>query len=142
MSYKEDSVIGMLVIKREGQIFVVSEKGYGKRSNNEQYRNQKRGGKGVFTLKTGEKTGTLVSILEVIDNDDLMIITNKGTMIRQPIKNINIIGRNTQGVKLINLKERATIASVTKVISDEEKENKEENITEKPGESPIENEEN
>ena len=123
MSYKEDYVIGMLVIKREGQIFVVSEKGYGKRSENEQYRNQKRGGKGVFTLKTGEKTGSLVSILEVVEKDDLMIITNQGTMIRQPIKSINIIGRNTQGVRLINLNNKATIASVTKVVSDEEKEN-------------------
>ena len=123
MSYKEDYVIGMLVIKREGQIFVVSEKGYGKRSENEQYRNQKRGGKGVFTLKAGEKTGSLVSILEVVEKDDLMIITNQGTMIRQPIKSINIIGRNTQGVRLINLNNKATIASVTKVVSDEEKEN-------------------
>ena len=121
MSNKTDRVIGMLVIKREGQIFVVSEKGYGKRSQNEQYRNQKRGGKGVFTLKTSNKTGSLVSILEVIDEDDLMIITNQGTMIRQPIQNINIIGRNTQGVKLINLNNKATIASVTKVVSEKEK---------------------
>ena len=98
---------------------------YGKRSENEQYRNQKRGGKGVFTLKTGEKTGNLVSILEVVDNDDLMIITNKGTMIRQPIQSIKIIGRNTQGVKLINLNNDATIASVTKVVSEEEKEEQE-----------------
>jgi len=122
MSYEKDCVIGMLVIEREGQVFVVSEKGYGKRSYNEQYRNQKRGGKGVFTLKTGNKTGKLISILEVIAQDDLMIITDKGTMIRQPIQNINIIGRNTQGVKLINLNTNAAIASVTKVIADQEKE--------------------
>ena len=119
MSFKEDKVVGMLAIKREGQVFVVSEKGNGKRSNNDVYRNQKRGGKGVFTLKTTEKTGKLIAILEVVDKDDLMIITNKGTMIRQPIETINIIGRNTQGVKLINLKEDATIASVTKVVSEE-----------------------
>ena len=119
MSYKDDSVIGMLVIKREGQIFVVAEKGYGKRSENSQYRNQKRGGKGVFTLKTSEKTGRLVSILEVVNEDDLMIITNKGTMIRQSIEKINIIGRNTQGVRLINLKKEAKIASVTKIISED-----------------------
>ena len=120
MSNKEDCVIGMLVIKREGQIFVVAEKGYGKRSENTQYRNQKRGGKGAFTLKTSKKTGDLISILEVIDNDDLMIITNKGTMIRQSIEKINIIGRNTQGVRLIKLKNNAIIASVTKIISEEE----------------------
>ena len=119
MSFKEDKVIGMLAIKREGQVFVVSEKGNGKRSNNAVYRNQKRGGKGVYTLKTTEKTGNLIAILEVVAQDDLMIITNKGTMIRQPIETINIIGRNTQGVKLINLKEDATIASVTKVVSEE-----------------------
>ena len=122
LSAKDDRVIGMLIVKREGTILVATEKGYGKRSQNEQYRNQKRGGKGVFTLKTSNKTGSLVSILEVIDEDDLMIITNQGTMIRQPIQNINIIGRNTQGVKLINLNNKATIASVTKVVSEKEKE--------------------
>ena len=120
MSYKEDQVIGMLIIKREGQVFVVSENGYGKRSENNVYRNQKRGGKGVFTLKTTEKTGNLIAVLEVVDEDDLMIITNTGTMIRQAIKTINTIGRNTQGVKLINLKESSTIASVTKVVKEEE----------------------
>ncbi len=121
MSYDKDCVIGMLVIKREGQVFVVSEKGYGKRSENSQYRNQKRGGKGVFTLKTTEKTGKLVAILEVVSEDDLMIITDKGTMIRQKIENINVIGRNTQGVRLINLNEGANIASVTKVVKDQNK---------------------
>ena len=119
MSFKNDYVVDMLIIKREGQVFVVSEKGYGKRSNNDEYRCQKRGGKGVFTLKSTDKTGKLVSIMEVVDKDDLMIITDKGTMIRQPISTINIIGRNTQGVRLIKLKEDAKIASVTKVIQEE-----------------------
>ena len=130
MSFKNDYVVDMLIIKREGQVFVVSEKGYGKRSNNDMYRCQKRGGKGVFTLKSTEKTGKLVSIMEVVDKDDLMIITNKGTMIRQPISTINIIGRNTQGVRLIKLKDDASIASVTKVIQEESLEenlNEEEN---------------
>ena len=120
MSFQNDHVVDMLIIKREGQVFVVSEKGYGKRSENSAYRCQKRGGKGVFTLKSTEKTGKLISIMEVVDEDDLMIITNQGTMIRQPIKTINIIGRNTQGVRLIKLKENATIASVTKVIKEED----------------------
>ena len=119
MSFKNDYVVDMLIIKREGQVFVVSEKGYGKRSNNDEYRCQKRGGKGVFTLKSTDKTGKLVSIMEVVDKDDLMIITDQGTMIRQPISTINIIGRNTQGVRLIKLKEEAKIASVTKVIQEE-----------------------
>tara|TARA_B100001094_G_scaffold297451_1_gene320566 strand:+ start:11066 stop:13543 length:2478 start_codon:yes stop_codon:yes gene_type:complete len=119
MSFTNDYVVDMLIIKREGQVFVVSEKGYGKRSNNDEYRCQKRGGKGVFTLKSTEKTGKLVSIMEVVDEDDLMIITDRGTMIRQPISTINIIGRNTQGVRLIKLKDDAKIASVTKVIKEE-----------------------
>jgi len=120
MSFKNDYVVDMLIIKREGQVFVVSEKGYGKRSDNSAYRCQKRGGKGVFTLKSTEKTGKLISIMEVVNEDDLMIITNKGTMIRQPVMTINVIGRNTQGVRLIKLKESATIASVTKVIKEED----------------------
>ena len=120
MSFEKDFVVDMLIIKREGQVFVVSEKGYGKRSDNNEYRCQKRGGKGVFTLKSTPKTGKLISIMEVVDEDDLMIITNKGTMIRQPIQTINIIGRNTQGVRLIRLKDKATIASVTKVIKEED----------------------
>ncbi len=120
MSFKDDYVIGMLVVKREGQVLVVSSKGFGKRSLLEQYREQQRGGKGVFTLKANEKTGKLISIMEVVDEDDLMIITDTGIMIRQSINKLNIIGRNTQGVKLLKLEERSQIASVTKVIKEEE----------------------
>ena len=110
---------------------IVSSNGFGKRSDLQEYREQKRGGKGVFTLKANQKTGKLVSIMEVVDEDDLMIITSQGIMIRQSIKNINIIGRNTQGVKLIRLDEKSSIASVTKVIKEEETEN-----TEEAGQSP------
>jgi DNA gyrase subunit A len=120
MSFKDDFVIGMLVVKREGQVLVVSSKGFGKRSLLEQYREQKRGGKGVFTLKANTKTGKLISILEVVENDDLMIITDNGIMIRQSVEKLNIIGRNTQGVKLLRLDEKSQIASVTKVIKEEE----------------------
>ena len=120
MSYKDDYVIGMLVVKRDGQVLVVSSKGFGKRSLLEQYREQKRGGKGVFTLKANDKTGKLVSILEVVEKDDLMIITDGGIMIRQSVDKLNIIGRNTQGVKLLRLDDEAQIASVTKVIKEEE----------------------
>ena len=105
MSYSDDFVIGMLTVRREGQVLVVSGNGFGKRSDLNAYREQKRGGKGVFTLKANNKTGKLVSIMEVVDDDDLMIITDKGIMIRQSIKKINVIGRNTQGVKLIKLDE-------------------------------------
>tara|TARA_Y100001970_G_scaffold97144_1_gene122296 strand:- start:11152 stop:13641 length:2490 start_codon:yes stop_codon:yes gene_type:complete len=120
MSFSDDFVIGMLVVKREGQVLVVSSKGFGKRSQLEQYREQKRGGKGVFTLKTNTKTGKLISIMEVVDDDDLMIITNQGIMIRQSVNKLNIIGRNTQGVKLLRLDDGSQIASVTKVIKEEE----------------------
>jgi len=120
MSFKDDFVIGMLTTRRDGQVLVVSSNGFGKRSKLEAYREQKRGGKGVFTLKSNNKTGKLISILEVVSNDDLMIITSKGIMIRQSIENLNIIGRNTQGVKLLKLDNKATIASVTKVIKEEE----------------------
>ena len=126
MSFDDDFVIGMLTVRREGQVLVVSSNGFGKRSDLQEYREQKRGGKGVFTLKANQKTGKLVSIMEVVDEDDLMIITSQGIMIRQSIKNINIIGRNTQGVKLIRLDEKSSIASVTKVIKEEETEDTEE----------------
>ena len=125
MSFKDDFVIGMLVVKREGQVLVVSSKGFGKRSELEQYREQKRGGKGVFTLKANQKTGKLISIMEVVDEDDLMIITDTGIMIRQSVDKLNIIGRNTQGVKLITLKDDSQIASVTKVIKEDDEENAE-----------------
>ena len=134
MSFKDDYVIGMLVVKREGQVLVVSSKGFGKRSLLEQYREQKRGGKGVFTLKANSKTGKLISILEVVEKDDLMIITDGGIMIRQSVDKLNIIGRNTQGVKLLRLDDEAQIASVTKVIKEEEEsEESEEPEEEKPG---------
>ena len=128
MSFKDDFVIGMLVVKREGQVLVVSSKGFGKRSLLEEYREQKRGGKGVFTLKANKKTGKLISIMEVVDEDDLMIITDQGIMIRQTVSRLNIIGRNTQGVKLLRLDEKAQIASVTKVIKEDEFNEEEEQI--------------
>ena len=127
MSFQDDFVIGMLTARREGQVLVVSSNGFGKRSELEEYREQKRGGKGVFTLKSNNKTGKLISILEVVSEDDLMIITSEGIMIRQSVNMLNIIGRNTQGVKLLKLDKNSTIASVTKVIKEEDVENIEDN---------------
>ena len=125
-----DEVIGMLIAKREGSVLVASENGYGKRSDLEEYRVQSRGGKGVYTMKKTHKTGSLISILEAVENDDLMIITTQGVMIRQPVDSIRIIGRNTQGVRLLRLDDGATISSVTKVIKDDD-----ENDTELPSDS-------
>ena len=127
MSFQDDFVIGMLTARREGQALVVSSNGFGKRSELKEYREQKRGGKGVFTLKSNNKTGKLISILEVVSEDDLMIITSEGIMIRQSVNKLNIIGRNTQGVKLLKLDKNSTIASVTKVIKEEDVENIEDN---------------
>ena len=117
-----DSVIGMLVLKNDGYVLVASENGYGKRSNLDEYRTQNRSGKGVYTLKSTEKTGRLVSILEVLDSDDIMIITNGGVMIRQSVSAIRTIGRNTQGVRLIKLDDGSKISSVTKVVKDDDDE--------------------
>ena len=126
---KDDRVMGMLVVKREGSVMVVTDKGYGKRSDLSEYRTQHRGGKGVITIKTTDKVGKLVGIMEAIDTDDLMLITNQGIMIRQPVENIRTIGRNTQGVRLAKLDEGTFISSAARVIRDED-ENGEEEITE------------
>ncbi|GAA4450776.1 DNA gyrase subunit A [Nibrella saemangeumensis] len=118
---KDDKVIGMVCISREdAQLLVVSEKGYGKRSDVEEYRVTNRGAKGVGTLKVTEKVGKLVGILEVGDNDDLMIINKSGIIIRMPVEEVRVIGRNTQGVKLIRLNEGDEISSVTKIERDDE----------------------
>ena len=123
LSGKEDRVVGMVIIKREGTVLVVTENGYGKRTKIVNYRTQKRGGKGIITMKTTDKVGKMVTIKEVVDNDDLMIITDKGVLIRQNVAAIRAIGRNTQGVRLIRLDEGAKIAAITRV-RDEEEESK------------------
>jgi DNA gyrase subunit A len=114
----KDKVIGMICVAREeSDLLVVSQNGYGKRSSIKDYRITKRGGKGVMTLKTTEKTGYLVSIKEVKTNDELMIINKSGIAIRTKItdKNIRVMGRATQGVKLIRLSEGDEISSVAKI---------------------------
>ena len=121
-----DRLVGMIVASEEGTVLVASSKGLGKRTNINQYRIQKRGGKGVITLKTNNKVGKMVAILDVVDTDDLMIITNKGVMIRQSVEHIRTIGRNTQGVKLLRLDDGAQISSITKVMEREEENNNEE----------------
>ena len=117
---KDDKVMGMLIVKREGSVMVVTNKGYGKRSDLSEYRTQKRGGKGVITIKTTEKVGNLVGIMEAIDTDDIMLITDQGIMIRQQVENIRTIGRNTQGVRLAKLDDKTYISSATRVIKEDE----------------------
>ena len=116
---KDDHVVGMLVVRREGTILVATEKGMGKRTDIIQYRTQTRGGKGVMTMRCTEKTGKMVSIMEVVDSDDLIIITNSGVLMRQRVGDIRTIGRVTQGVKLVKLDEGTSISSITRVISEE-----------------------
>ncbi|MBI9066256.1 MAG: DNA gyrase subunit A [Salinivirgaceae bacterium] len=116
---KGDEVIGMICIENESEdILVVSENGYGKRSNIADYRITKRGGKGVKTLNITEKTGKLIALKGVIDTDDLMIITKNGLTIRLAVEKLRVMGRATQGVRLINLKNNDQIAAVEFVASD------------------------
>ena len=117
---KEDYVIAMLVVKREGTILVATEKGLGKRTDVIQYRTQTRGGKGVMTMRVTEKTGKMVSIMEVVDADDLIVITDKGVLMRQPVSKIRTIGRVTQGVKLVKLDDGSKISSISRVINEAE----------------------
>jgi len=112
----EDKVIGMVCIGREdANLLVVSEKGYGKRSSLDDYRITRRGGKGVKTINVTEKTGKLVAIKEVVDNDDLMIINKSGISIRISVAELRVMGRATQGVRLIKLNEDDAISSVEKI---------------------------
>ncbi len=118
---EKDEVIGMVAVNdMNSEILVVSEKGYGKRSSLEDYRITNRGGKGVKTLNITDKTGKLVSINSVTDADDLMIINKSGLTIRMAVEDLRVMGRATQGVRLINLKGNDSIAAVTKVMKDEE----------------------
>ena len=113
-----DTVVGMVVLdpdNKEQNILVVSEKGYGKRSQIEDYRLTNRGGKGVKTINITQKTGHLVALKSVTDSNDLMIITQSGTVIRTPVESIRVMGRATQGVRIINLRESDSIGSVTNV---------------------------
>ncbi|MCF8347090.1 MAG: DNA gyrase subunit A, partial [Bacteroidales bacterium] len=115
----DDEVVGMIVAKKgEQDILVVSEKGYGKRTDLDGYRVTNRGGKGVKTINVTEKTGHLIAIKAVTDDDDLMIITHSGIAIRVSVSSLRLMGRNTQGVKLIQLREGDKIAAATQVPSD------------------------
>jgi len=117
---KGDEVIGMVVVRRDASILVVSEKGYGKRSELADYRVQKRGGKGIITLKKTEKTGSIVALMEVIPDDELMMITRQGVIIRLPVDGIRVIGRNTQGVRVMNLDSGDAVVDVARVVKEDE----------------------
>ena len=117
---KSDRVIGMVVIKRESTLLVVSEKGLGKRSSIMDYRVTNRGGKGIITFRVGPRTGELVSIMDVVDEEETIIITQHGLIIRLRIGAIKVTGRNTMGVKLINLSEGDRVVDVARIVPGEE----------------------
>jgi DNA gyrase subunit A len=124
----EDEVVSMLGVKRQATLLAVTENGYGKRSDIGEYRVSHRGGKGIITIKTTERNGDIVAVKEVVDGDELMIITRSGQLIRMPVKGISVIGRNTQGVRLVNLAGAGeegqllpdAVAGVTRVVSEDD----------------------
>jgi DNA gyrase subunit A len=117
-----DELIGMVVIKRDATLLVVAERGIGKCSKIDDYRVQKRGGKGIITINRTEKTGDAVSIMEVLPEDELMLMTKQGILIRMAVKGIRVAGRNTQGVKLVNLDQNDLVMAVARVVPDDEEE--------------------
>jgi DNA gyrase subunit A len=117
---ESDSVIGMVVVRRGGaSLLTATERGMGKRSSVDDYRSQKRGGKGLINLKTNEKTGRVVAVKEVTDEDELMLVTRNGVINRQPASQIRVIGRNTQGVRLISLDDGDELMDVARVVSED-----------------------
>jgi DNA gyrase subunit A len=125
----EDEVVSMVGVKRQATLLAVTENGYGKRSEIAEYRVSHRGGKGIITIKTTERNGNVVAVKEVVDGDELMIITKQGQLIRMPVKGISVIGRNTQGVRLVNLTASPeesgnllpdTVGGVTRVVSEDD----------------------
>jgi DNA gyrase subunit A len=120
---KKDHVIDMVVVRRPCTLLVVTEKGMGKRSELDEYRVQRRGGRGIITLKRADKTGDIVALKEVLPDDELMMITKKGIMIRVPVEGIRVSGRNTQGVKVMNLTSGDLVVDVARVVKEDEDEN-------------------
>ncbi len=119
---KEDAVVSMEMLSLGADILTVAENGYGKRTAIEEYRLQSRGGKGIITMKTTDKTGRVVGVQQVTEEDQLMLVTNKGKIIRLRVKDIRVIGRNTQGVHLIDLENGERVVSLARLAEKEEEE--------------------
>ena len=115
----KDEVVGMVVIKRDATLLVVTEKGLGKCSHIDDYRVQKRGGKGIMTLNRTEKTGDVVGLMEVLPEDEIMLITKQGVIIRSPVSQVRVTGRVAQGVKLVQLDEGDLVTAVARVVPEE-----------------------
>ncbi len=117
---KKDQVIDLVVVRRKSTLLAVTEKGMGKRSELDEYRVQHRGGRGIITLKRADKTGDIVALKEVLPDDELMMITKKGIMIRVPVEGIRISGRNTQGVKIMNMTPGDLVVDVARVVKEDD----------------------
>ena len=115
----DDTVVGMVVVRETSTLFTVCENGYGKRTDIENYRSQSRGGVGLKDIKTSERNGKVVALKAVQDDDDLMLITANGMVIRTGLEDIRSIGRNTQGVRLINLKEGDKLVAAEKIAAED-----------------------
>jgi DNA gyrase subunit A len=116
---KGDAVVAAAIMEKDATLLVAGENGIGKRTAFDEYRVQSRGGKGIITMKTGEKTGAVVGALTVRDTDEIMLITTGGQMVRIPVQGIREAGRNTMGVKLVNLGEKDKLQAIAPVISEE-----------------------
>ncbi len=124
----DDEVVSMVGVKRQATLLAVTENGYGKRSEISEYRVSHRGGKGIITIKTTERNGNIVAVKEVVDGDELMIVTKQGQLIRIPVAGISVLGRNTQGVRLVNLQASEesgnllpdTVGGVTRVVPEDD----------------------
>ena len=123
-----DEVIGMVIILRDATLLTVTQHGLGKRSELGEYRVQHRGGKGILTLKRTDRTGNCMALKEVIPDDELMVITRHGVIIRLPVNDLRVIGRNTQGVKIINLDDGDSVIDVARVVREDEAGAEEEEI--------------
>jgi DNA gyrase subunit A len=128
---KKDHVVAIAIVDPNSMLLVAGENGIGKRTPFDDYRRQSRGGKGIITMKTGEKTGAVVGALTVRESDELMLITTKGQMVRTRVKEIRAVGRNTMGVKLMDLRNGEKLQAIAPVVSQAEEEAK---VAEEPGE--------
>lgn len=120
---KGDKVVSVDLIDPQAQLLSVCAKGYGKRTNADEYRSQSRGGKGIITIKVSEKNGKVVSAMQVRESDEIMIMTSGGKLIRMKVKEISVIGRNTQGMRLISLDSSEHVSSVARIVKEDEEPN-------------------
>ncbi|HBX60127.1 MAG TPA: DNA gyrase subunit A, partial [Methylophaga sp.] len=115
-----EQIISLIIAQQEGAILTATEFGYGKRTNLEEYRVQGRGGQGIISIQTSARNGQVVGAVQVCDEDQIMLITNRGTLVRTPVKHVSLVGRNTQGVRLINLSNEEKLVGLERVIEDED----------------------